>query len=92
MRRASFKLVLLVCAVLAIWGALLTYSSVNHVTVTSLDRHMNKNQADLQSRDCFITALTYDKKRVSGYAPSSFCSSVKIGDKVVIKDGYVTQK
>jgi hypothetical protein len=92
MRRASYRVVLLVCGALAVWGALLVVSSANYVTVVSVERHMNVNQDDLKSRDCYITAITKDKRRVSGYAPSSFCSSVKAGDMVVIKDGYVTQK
>lgn len=92
MRRVSLRAVLLVCAALAIFGALLLFASANNVTVVGLERHMNKNQTDLQSRDCYITALTKENKRVAGYAPSSFCSSVKIGDTVVIKDGFVTHK
>jgi hypothetical protein len=83
---------LLVIGALAVWGALLVMSSNEFVTVVSAERHMTMNQDDLQSRDCYITALTKTKTQVSGYAPSSFCSSVRIGDKVVIKDGYVIRK
>lgn len=92
MRRASFKVVLLIFAALAVFGTLLMTSSANYVTVVSMERHIAKSQSDLQSRDCYITAVTNEKKRVSGYGPSSFCSSVKKGDKVVIKDGFVTKK
>lgn len=91
-RRASLKPALLILLALAVWGALLVVSSNNYVKVISLERHMSMNQSDLKSRDCYITALTKDNKRVSGYAPSSYCTSVEIGDSVVIKDGFVTKK
>jgi hypothetical protein len=92
MRRASLRFVLLICGVAAVFGVLLMFASTDNVTVVSLERHMAKQQNDLKSRDCYITAVTSTKKRVAGYAPSSYCSSVKIGDTVVIKDGYVTRK
>lgn len=83
---------LLIFAALAVLGALLISSSASYVTVVSMERHIAKSQSDLQSRDCYITAVTTEKKKVSGYGPSSFCSSVKKGDKVVIKEGFVTKK
>ena len=92
MRRAPLKFMLLVIGALAVWGALLVMSSNDLVTVVSAERNMNANQDDLQSRDCYITALTKKKTRVSGYAPSSYCASVKAGDKVIIKDGFVIRK
>lgn len=92
MRRAPFKLLLLIIVGAAVWGALLFASSSDNVKVVSLERNMSKNQTDLHNRDCFITGLNQKNKRVSGYAPSSFCSSVKAGDTVIIKDGIVTRK
>lgn len=92
MRSGSWRIVLLVALAAAVWGALLFASSANNVKVISLERHMNKVQTDLNDRDCYITGTSQSNKRVSGYAPSSFCSSVKIGDTVVIKDNIVTRK
>lgn len=92
MKRASWRVVLLVCGIVAVWGALLMFSSANNVTVVSSERHISKQKNDLKSRDCYITGVNSNKKLVSGYGPSSFCSSVKTGDTVVIKDGYVTHK
>ena len=74
------------------WGALLLNSANSYATVTSVQRHIEKRMTDIHGRDCFITAKTSDGKNVSGYGPASYCSSVSIGDKVIIKDGIVTQK
>ena len=92
MRRVPFKILLLVVVAVAVWGTLLMSSTSNNATVLTVERHMNKNQNDLKSRDCYITGLTKEKKHVAGYAPSSFCTSVKKGDTVVIEDGYVVRK
>lgn len=92
MRRGSFRFLVLVILGAAVLGGLLFAASSNNVKVVSLGRQMNKFQTELQDRDCYITGLDRNNKKVSGYAPSSFCSSVKIGDTVVIKDGEVTGK
>lgn len=92
MKRGSIRFIVLTVLGAAIWGGLLFASSGNNVKVTGLERQMNKVQTDLQERDCYITGLDRNNKPVSGYAPSSFCSSVSVGDTVVIKDGIVTRK
>lgn len=92
MKRGLWKASLLVVTITAVFGALLFASSADNVKVISMERHMNKIQTGLNDRDCYITGLSQSNKRVSGYAPSSFCSSVKIGDTVVIKENIVTRK
>lgn len=77
------------CAVI---GACLFTAANSYSTVVLVERHMNRQMTDLDEKDCYIKATTSDDKLVSGYGPSSYCYSIKIGDDVLIKDGVVSKR
>lgn len=92
MRRTPFKTLLLVVGAAVIWGILLISAHENYVTVVKVERNMSKSGSSLQNHDCLITAKTDNNKRMSGYGPSSYCTSLKAGDKIIIENGSVTRK
>lgn len=83
---------MLIIGALAIWGALLYVSANSYSTVTGFVRHMDKPMTDIYERDCYIKAVTAQDKIVSGYGPSSYCASLKVGDKVKIENGVVEKR
>lgn len=92
MKRAPLRVIFLVIGAVAIWGALLFFAAASQVTVVSTERHISQGQKDFHQRDCYVVAKDSQSKKVTGYGPSSFCTSLKKGDKITIKDGFVTKK
>lgn len=73
-------------------GVGLFTSANSYSTVVHTERHMDKQMNALEENDCFIKAITSDEEYVSGYGPSSYCYSIKIGDKVLIENGVVAKR
>ena len=83
--------VLGVAACAAVIGVLIVLTTANNVTVIRLERNMEMSQSGMDNKDCHITGFTPEHNLVSGYGPSSYCTSVKVGDTVTIRDGVVTK-
>lgn len=79
---------ILIVVVIAAWVGVLFWSHSQELHVVKLQRVMSQS-VGTDPKDCLVIAQAGSGPMVQGYAPSSECTSLQLGDVVRIENGEV---
>jgi hypothetical protein len=79
---------ILVAVVIAAWVCVLFWSHSQELHIVKLQRVMS-HSTSADPKDCLVVAQAGNGPMVQGYAPSSECTSLQLGDVVRIENGEV---
>ena len=81
-------IVILIAVVIAVWVCVLFWSHSQELHVVKLQRVMS-HSVGAEPKDCLGVAQAGNGPLVQGYAPSSECTSLQLGDVVRIENDEV---